>query len=65
MKSKDLHSGNKEIDLQKDKRKPDDRESDRRKEKSSREAEAEMKIAAEPSASLKKLKHYDSEGSVD
>lgn len=57
-------SGIKEIDVLKDKRKHDDRESEKRKEKMSKESEAEVKIEAsqELSTSLKRLKHYDSEG---
>lgn len=52
-------------DVVKDKRKYADKESERRKEKSSREAETEAKHSAsgEQNASLKNLKHYDSEGS--
>ncbi|XP_020243752.1 TRAF3-interacting protein 1 isoform X2 [Asparagus officinalis] len=57
-----LISGNKEIDVPKDKRKYEDRASDMRSEKNSREAEAEVKNkASQQNASLKKLKHCDSE----
>lgn len=60
-KSKDAF--NKENDVVKDKRKHDDKGSDKSKEKTSREAKTGGKssVADEQNAALKKLKHYDSE----